>query len=55
MAVMECDPTARVAILKAATPPLTVLVPNVVLPSKNDTVPVAAAGVMTAVNVTGAL
>ena len=52
---MECDPTARAAVVRLAAPPLKVPVPSVVEPSMNVIVPVAADGLTTAVNVTGAL
>jgi hypothetical protein len=52
VAVIECDPTASVEVLKVACPLLIVPVPSVVLPSLNVTVPVAVAGVTVAVNVT---
>ena len=45
-------PTDRLDVLKAAMPALSVAVPKVVEPSGNVTVPVAADGVTTAVNVT---
>ena len=41
--------------MRPATPPLSVPVPRLVEPSINVTVPVAADGLTTAVNVTGAL
>jgi hypothetical protein len=50
--VIECDPAVRVALLRVAFPLLSAPVPNVVLPSLNVTVPVAAEGVTVAVNVT---
>jgi hypothetical protein len=53
-AVIEWDPTARVDVLYVATPPPSVPVPSVVLPSLNVTVPVAAGGVTVAVKVTDA-
>lgn len=37
---MECVPTASAAVLRVATPPLSVPVPNVFVPSLNVTVPV---------------
>jgi hypothetical protein len=52
---MECEPAARLDVLKAATPLLNVPVPREVDPSINVTVPVAADGVTTAVRVTVAL
>lgn len=50
--MIECDPAASVEALNVAFPLLRVPVPNVVLPSLNVTVPVAAEGVTVAVNVT---
>ena len=52
-AVMECDPTAKAVVDNVAAPPLSVPVPRVFTPSRNVTVPVAAAGSV-AVNVTEA-
>jgi hypothetical protein len=52
---MECEPTAKLEVLKLAVPPLKVPVPNVVALSINMTVPVAAVGLTTAVKVTRAL
>jgi len=49
---MECGPTDSVEVDSAALPPLRVAVPSEVAPSKNCTVPVAAAGDTFAVSVT---
>jgi hypothetical protein len=51
-ALIECDPTTSVEVLKVALPLLIVPVPSIVLPSLNVTVPVAAEGETVAVNVT---
>ena len=48
-------PVASVEVVRPAIPPLKVPVPKLVEPSINVTVPVAAEGLTTAVNVTGAL
>lgn len=48
-------PVARLEVVRPATPPLNVPVPRLVEPSINVTVPVAADGLTTAVNVTGVL
>src|ERR1700674_2345242 len=51
---MECEPDASVEVVKLATPLLLiVLVPSVVLPSLNFTVPVAAKGATEAVKMSG--
>lgn len=50
--MIEWDPIASADVLYLATPPLIAPVPNVVLPSLNVTVPVAAMGVNVAVKVT---
>ena len=52
---MECEPAARVEVVYVATPLVIVVVPSVVLPSLNFTVPVAASGVTLAVKVSGIL
>ena len=39
VAVIECDPTDNVEVVKVAMPPDTAPVPRVVTPSKNVTVP----------------
>jgi hypothetical protein len=49
---MECVPEARLEVVSAATPLLTVSVANDVAPSRKFTVPVAEVGVIVAVNVT---
>ena len=53
--MIECEPTAKLDVVKLATPPLRVPVPRLVELSINVTVPVAADGLTTAVKVTGAL
>ena len=51
---MECEPDAKVDVVKVAIPLLLiVVVPSVVLPSLNFTVPVAAKGATDAVKVSG--
>ena len=50
---MECEPGARLTGVRVAVPPDSVLVPSVVEPSLNVTVPVALLGETAAVNVTG--
>jgi hypothetical protein len=50
--VIECEPTAKVDVVKVAVPPLSVPVPIDTPPSRNVTVPVAVLGVTVAVNVT---
>jgi len=45
-------PTESAAVVSVAVPPLTAAVPSELAPSKNCTVPVAAAGETVAVNVT---
>ena len=52
-AVIECVPTARVAVVRDAAPLLKPAVPRELTPSKNSTVPVAAEGDTVAVKVTG--
>lgn len=51
---MEWEPSAKLEVVYITGPLLIVTVPRVALPSLNVTVPVAAAGVTVAVNVTGA-
>jgi hypothetical protein len=50
---MECAPRVSVEVLNVAAPPDKLLVPRVVAPSLNVTVPVAVDGVTVAVKVTG--
>ena len=50
--MIEWDPSASAVVLKVAFPLAMAPVPSVVVPSLNVTVPVAADGVMVAVNVT---
>jgi hypothetical protein len=52
---MECDPAVSVVALYVALPPLIVLVPKVVAPSANVTVPVPVEGVTVAVSVSAEL
>ena len=57
MALILCVATDKVAVLKLATPPESVIVPRVVAPSANVTVPVGvpdpgASAVTVAVNIT---
>jgi hypothetical protein len=42
--VIECEPTASVDLVRAATPPLNVNDPMVVVPPRNTTLPVGASG-----------
>jgi hypothetical protein len=51
-AVIECAPAESAEVEKEAEPLLSVPVPRIVVPSRNCTVPVAAAGLTVAVNVT---
>ena len=53
-AVIGCVPAASAAVENDAVPPERVAVFNTVVPSKNWTVPVAAAGLTAALNVTDA-
>jgi hypothetical protein len=50
--VIECDPRARLDVVKAATPETRGTVANDVVPSRNCTVPVAEAGKTVAVRTT---
>jgi hypothetical protein len=52
---MECEPAVSFEVEKLAAPPLRVTVPNVVVPSRNRTVPVAVAGETVALKVTDCL
>jgi hypothetical protein len=52
VAVIEWDPTERLAVVKVATPPLSVEVPNELAPSEKVSVPVADEGETVAVKVT---
>jgi hypothetical protein len=51
-AVIECVPAARLDVVSDALPPLSVALPSSVEPSKNRTVPAAAAGDTVALKVT---
>jgi len=52
---MECEPRAKLEVLRLAIPPLKVPVPRLVEPSMNVIVPVAAEGLTTAAKLTGEL